>query len=210
MTDLRRGADTRRWAVRLRRCSAHSGESRYSRGPKAVVQTVKEDTHTHTHQHSTTHAPVQRTHSSCMQSNVTKGGGRRRVHPVHGGVARVEQFQPWCGSSVIGEAVPRIRARQGPTSHSTRVPQGMGWSAIPRTGRKTEDADVAASGTAPERQARPPGAACLVAAVVGTPSPSSGHDKSGVRHAAPGTLVTGRSAAPTMSRGADGADVAAS
>jgi hypothetical protein len=115
-----------------------------------------------------------------------------------------------CGSSVIREAVPRIRARQGPTPHSTSVPQGMGWSAIPRTGRETEDADVAASGTAPERQARPPGAACLVAAVVGTPSPSSGHDKSGVRHAAPGTLVTGRSAAPTMSRGADGADVAAS
>jgi len=29
----------------------------------------------------------------------------------------------------------------------------------------------------------------------------SGHDKSGVRHAAPGTLVTGGSAAPTMRPG---------
>ena len=47
-----------------------------------------------------------------------------------------------CGSSVIREAVPRIRARQGPTPHSTSVPQGMGWSAIPRTGRKAEDAQT--------------------------------------------------------------------
>ena len=59
----------------------------------------------------------------------------------------------------LGEAVSRIRARQGPTPHSTPVPQGMVWSAIPTTGRKAEDTDVAASGTDPGRQARPPGAA---------------------------------------------------
>ena len=51
-----------------------------------------------------------------------------------------------CGSSVIGEVMLRIRACQGPTSHSAPVPQGTGWSAIPTTRRKAEDADVAASG----------------------------------------------------------------
>ena len=64
-----------------------------------------------------------------------------------------------CGSSVIGEAMPRIRAGQGPTPHSTPVPQGMSWNTIPRAGRKAGSADVAASGTAPWQQIRPPGAA---------------------------------------------------
>ena len=123
-------------------------------------------------------------------------GGRRRVHPVHEGVARVEQFQPWRGSSVIGEAMPRIMTHgKGPpcTLHSA-VPQGTGWSAIPTTGRNADDADVAASGTHMERQARPPGATWWQRQVVGTPGPGSGHDKGGSRHAAPGAQVTGGSA----------------
>ena len=64
-----------------------------------------------------------------------------------------------CGSSVIGEAMPRIRADQGPTPHSTPVPHGMSWNVAPRAGRKAGSADVAAAGTAPEQQIRPPGAA---------------------------------------------------
>ena len=61
----------------------------------------------------------------------------------------------------LGRPRPALGHAKGPprSPHSTPVPQGMGWSLIPRTGRKTEKADVAESGTAPERQIRPPGAA---------------------------------------------------
>ena len=114
MTDLRRGADTRRWAVRLRRCSAHSGESRYSRGPTAVVQTVKEDTHTHTHQHSTTHAPVQRAHSSCMQSNVTKGGGGDEYILSTEGLLGSSSFNHGVVAASLGRPCPALGHVKGP------------------------------------------------------------------------------------------------
>ena len=78
---------------------------------------------------------------------------------VHDAAFRNAFYKQLCGSSVIGEAMPRIRAGQGPTPHSTPVPQGMSWNTIPRAGRKAGSADVAASGTAPWQQIRPPGAA---------------------------------------------------